>query len=130
MKFKHYEGKSSLGALIAIVIIIAIVLVFLGYQPYISDTMKIKKALNDALHYAQKNAAPTQANFTSSFFDYIDTPTLSIEIDLKQLKFIKAPDGWVGTYIYKREELLIPLLKINLGPIEKTIIQKTPFATN
>ncbi|MCK4667796.1 hypothetical protein KAU33_13650, partial [Candidatus Dependentiae bacterium] len=77
MKFKHYEGKSSLGALIAVVIIIAIILVVLGYQPYISDTFKIKKALNDALQYGQKNSSPTNTTFTSSFFDYIDTPALS-----------------------------------------------------
>ncbi len=130
MKFKHYEGKGSLGPLIAIVIIIAIVLVFLGYQPYISDTMKIKRAINDALQYAQKTASPTPENFVKSFFDYIDTPALSIEIDRKLLIFKKEEDGWVGTYVYKREELLVPLLKINLGPMEKTITQKTAFALN
>ncbi len=130
MKFKHHEGKGSLGALIAIVIIIAIVLVVLGYQPYISDTFKIKKALIDGLQYGQKNTSPSPKTFTKSFFDYIDTPTLSIDIDTRLLSFEKTDKGWVGTYIYKREELLIPLLKINLGPVEKTIKQRVPFVKN
>ncbi|HDS09300.1 MAG TPA: hypothetical protein ENN73_03645 [Firmicutes bacterium] len=128
MKFKKESGKGGIGVLVAIVIIVLIILVYLGYSPYFRDTMKISRGLSDALGYGQNNPGTTEEQFKKLFFDYCDTTTLSIEIDPEKLKFEMLEDEWKGSYLYEKEELLIPLLKINLGPISKEIEATQPFA--
>ncbi|MDD3628136.1 MAG: hypothetical protein PHV06_12550 [bacterium] len=128
MKFRKESGKGGIGVLVAIVIIVLIVLLYLGYAPYLKDKMKITKGLSDAMGYGQNNPVTTEDDFKRLFYDYCDTTTLSIQFDPEKLKFEQTESEWQGTYSYEREELLVPLLKINLGPINKEFKASQPLA--
>lgn len=127
MRIRKESGKGSLGVLIAIIIIVGIILVAVGYKPYIDDVMDIKKGLNDALSYGANNPVPDPQKYYKLFYVYCDTATLNIEFSEENLIFEKGETRWKGRYHYVNDKLKVPLLNIQLNTIEKDIEESVPF---
>ena len=115
---KNSKGVSAWTVLI-ILILVALLLLIIGYFPFFVDNFNIKECLRNAVEVGNMNPRFKPEKVTETFFNCIDDAGLSVELDYPDVEFQTVEGEWTGWVNYYNDQLKIPIFNIKLKTIEK-----------
>ncbi|MCK5399289.1 hypothetical protein KAI78_00415 [bacterium] len=116
------RGGSIIGLIIVLVIIVGIILFTIPYLKVNGDTAKIKRILYQTQKYMQNNGETRYEKLQERFFDDLDPEeNISVEVLKEDFQMTKNGENYILKCRYVNENIIVPVLKIRMGPIDKDI---------